>query len=255
LSEFYISYECVDGRRNTCKECMRSDKKNDTKRKLAREYAKQRRRSNPVTLMLKDARKRARKGNLLFTITKNDVKIPDICPILGVPLVVGNGMFGPSLDRINPKLGYVPNNIAVISKKANMIKNDATADEHLAVVRYMSTHDKKLSLKYQSNDKQLINKLYWGAKRRSRTLNVPCTLRKNDIKVPAICPILSIPIKRGVGIMTNNSPSLDRLDPTLGYTKENCSVISYRANRIKNDGDIKTHLRIAKYIKEFEQTV
>jgi hypothetical protein len=66
-------------------------------------------------------------------LTTDDFEIPEFCPILGIPLVVGIGR-GPapdsaSLDRINPALGYVPGNIQIISSRANTMKNDANADE------------------------------------------------------------------------------------------------------------------------------
>ena len=41
--------------------------------------------------------------------------------------------------------------------------------------------------------------------------------------------------ERGHGKPQDNSPSLDRLDPRKGYTKDNAWLISYRMNRIKND--------------------
>ena len=53
------------------------------------------------------------------------------CPILGVEFQVNQGKCGPqrqspSLDRINPKRGYVVDNIAVISYKANCMKQNET---------------------------------------------------------------------------------------------------------------------------------
>lgn len=35
----------------------------------------------------------------------------------------------PTIDRINPKLGYIKGNVWVISNKANRFKNDATLEE------------------------------------------------------------------------------------------------------------------------------
>ena len=43
----------------------------------------------------------------------------------------------PSLDRIDNSKGYVPGNIAVISMRANMIKNNATLAELKAIVAYI----------------------------------------------------------------------------------------------------------------------
>lgn len=54
------------------------------------------------------------------------------------------------------------------------------------------------------------------------------------------CPLLGIPLSwsvyRGnVAKALPNSPSLDRIDSTKGYTKDNVWVISYRANAIKHN--------------------
>ena len=57
--------------------------------------------------------------------------IPTHCPILGVPIeVLGEDRNrAASIDRLNPNLGYVPGNVAVISLRANRIKSDATIEE------------------------------------------------------------------------------------------------------------------------------
>ena len=80
------------------------------------------------------ARVRARKAGVPFEIQCEDVVIPSHCPVLGVLLQRGEGSGGfldasPSLDRIVPSKGYVRENIAVISHKANRIKTDATLEE------------------------------------------------------------------------------------------------------------------------------
>ena len=40
-----------------------------------------------------------------------------------------NNDLTPSIDRIDPKKGYVKDNIIVVSMRANRIKTDATVDE------------------------------------------------------------------------------------------------------------------------------
>jgi len=74
----------------------------------------------------------------------------------------------------------------------------------------------------------------------------------DDITIPSTCPILGIPIewKQGNGKASiANSPSLDRLDSTKGYTPDNVRVISYRANVIKNDGTAAEHRAIAAWME------
>jgi len=96
--------------------------------------------------MVYAARNRARMGGLECTITVDDIVIPETCPVLGIPLFarIGAGRSNrdqvensPSLDRIDNGKGYIPNNIAVISMRANMIKNNATLAELKAIVAYM----------------------------------------------------------------------------------------------------------------------
>jgi hypothetical protein len=60
------------------------------------------------------------------------LRVPTICPVLGIPLSVGpNGGHdaSPSVDRIDPEKGYVSGNMCVISMRANRIKNNASPEE------------------------------------------------------------------------------------------------------------------------------
>lgn len=80
------------------------------------------------------ARARARKKNIEFDITPDDIVIPEYCPLLGITLntnVDDCGMrdYSPSLDRINPHKGYMKGNIWVISYRANTIKSNAHPKE------------------------------------------------------------------------------------------------------------------------------
>jgi hypothetical protein len=80
------------------------------------------------------ALKRAQKFNLAFDLTTDYIQTlyVDICPVLGIELKYGGGErsdSSPSLDRINPKEGYVMNNVQILSAKANMMKSNATEEE------------------------------------------------------------------------------------------------------------------------------
>ena len=73
------------------------------------------------------------------------------------------------------------------------------------------------------------------AKRRARRKNIPFDLRLFDIHIPTTCPVLGIPIFVSGGVVTQNSPSIDRIVPCLGYVRGNVRVISFRANSLKQD--------------------
>lgn len=88
----------------------------------------------PEKYLHRVAKHRAKKRGVEFSITPADIRIPETCPVFGFPLVLGVGISGkpggnfnsPSLDRIDPSVGYVPGNVRVISHLANSMKRDAT---------------------------------------------------------------------------------------------------------------------------------
>lgn len=91
---------------------------------------------DPSTVLLGNAKTRAKRDGVLFSMTIDDVIVPEICPVLGIPITVGDGVTGdgsPSIDRIIPSRGYVHGNVWVISHKANTIKSDATPVELMLV--------------------------------------------------------------------------------------------------------------------------
>ena len=91
-------------------------------------------RDDPRYAMFHNAKHRAKKRGLPFTIVMDDLIIPELCPLLEIPLISSSDKRSPnnpSLDRINPDpvIGYVPGNIQVISSRANWLKADATLEE------------------------------------------------------------------------------------------------------------------------------
>lgn len=105
----------------------------ETAKAKQRAYCK----ANPEKVMWTQARIRANRKGLPFTIAVEDIQIPPTCPILGIELKSGGGRTGhsPSLDRLNSSKGYTPDNIWVISDRANRIKNDSTPDELILLAR------------------------------------------------------------------------------------------------------------------------
>ena len=75
--------------------------------------------------------------------------------------------------------------------------------------------------------------MFTGAKCRAKRDGLEFSIAKEDIQIPTHCPILGIPIKKNIGSgFHRDSPSLDRINNRLGYTKDNIRVISNRANQI-----------------------
>lgn len=92
--------------------------------------------------MVTRAKRRAKEGGYPCTITVDDVAAawaPDNrCPVFGFEFdLTGEDLQRtPSLDKINPELGYIPGNIVVVSYRANSIKQDSTLDELRVLLEY-----------------------------------------------------------------------------------------------------------------------
>lgn len=87
-------------------------------------------------------------------------------------------------------------------------------------------------------DKNPKNVALRQAKKRAALSGYPYAITEDDVNVPEFCPLLGIKISRGVGKLSDASPSLDKIRPELGYVPGNVWIISNRANRIKSDATV-----------------
>ena len=107
--------------------------------KCEKDRANKRYRVNPIPQLIFGFRNRAKKQNVPFNLTVEDMKdliknAADMCPALGVKMEIAklfanDSDYSPSFDRIDPKKGYIKSNIVIVSNRANRIKSDATVDE------------------------------------------------------------------------------------------------------------------------------
>ena len=72
--------------------------------------------------------------DIYFDLKIEDIpQIPKYCSILKIKIkenkISAPLDSSPSVDRINPKKGYIKENIRIISNRANRIKSDATLKE------------------------------------------------------------------------------------------------------------------------------
>jgi len=133
-----------------CKACARrrnatwhTDNASDRIPKIVANVKRQRLR-NPMSTLLNGARHRAKILGMEFTLALSDVPIPEFCPVLGIRLESGLGQGrpkwdrdrSPSLDRIDNDRGYTPDNVIVVSHKANRLKSNATVDDLVAVASF-----------------------------------------------------------------------------------------------------------------------
>src|ERR1700676_647553 len=72
---------------------------------------------NLAVAMLKNKEGQCRRNGTLFNLSEEDISpLPSLCPVFGMELCYSNKVIqenSPSLDRVNPDLGYVRGNVNV----------------------------------------------------------------------------------------------------------------------------------------------
>jgi len=142
-----------DGRHNACKECVNAKSRATTAadpekaKQILRRHMEKRRSTDPAKYLWKKARDRVKYeyGSREFTITPEDIIIPELCPYLGIPLNTGDPAAWASIDRIDSSKGYISENIQVISILANQMKNRATKEQLIAFAKgVLAVHSKEV---------------------------------------------------------------------------------------------------------------
>lgn len=118
--------------------------------------------------------------------------------------------------------------------------------------RYRKNHPEKVkqttkAYREKTKTTRWKNRILQSAKSRAKERNYEFDLTVKDFTVPDFCPVLGTPL-----LFTgsrDNRPSLDRLDNSKGYTKDNVRVISMRANRFKSDASLEELEKLVAYIK------
>lgn len=130
---------CRNGQALAC-----NNKRRDRDPELAKQKARDYKHENMAAAIFRNVRSRARKRNILFTITVSDVVVPRDCPCCGIEMKMRSGPAkqgavptSPSLDRFNPRLGYHPGNVVVICWRCNNLKRDASVQELEVIVNWM----------------------------------------------------------------------------------------------------------------------
>ena len=133
-------FSCVDKwdqtspRRDTCKRCSKNKREMDRRNRAWQE--------DLVGTLWKNSRCRAKSAGIEHTLSKEDIVIPEFCPVLGIKLHTEDRKAkyaAPSIDRIDNTKGYTPDNIVIVSVRANLLKRDATLTEMRALVKFYNT--------------------------------------------------------------------------------------------------------------------
>lgn len=93
--------------------------------------------------------------------------------------------------------------------------------------------------------------LHLSAKRRATSLGIPFDIDVADIVIPDKCPITGLVLEINQSGKTgpkDNSPTLDKIHPELGYVRGNIAVISFKANKWKSNMSKKDVETLLNYI-------
>lgn len=105
-----------------------------------RQYERNLRLKNRAMTMVNKARDRAKRKGIPFKLRPEDIEpLPTNCPVFGFELDyerTRSGYNSPTIDRVVNELGYVTNNVIIVSKKANTMKNDGTVQDILALYNF-----------------------------------------------------------------------------------------------------------------------
>ena len=101
-----------------------------------------------------------------------------------------------------------------------------------------------------------LNMLLNASKQRARNKNREHTITVEDIKTiyptDGCCPIFGMKLEFNTAGFRENSPSIDRIDSTKGYTPDNIQIISWKANRIKGYASIQELEMLLAYLTQGE---
>ena len=106
---------------------------------------------------------------------------------------------------------------------------------------------------YQPDIRTIYKNLKGSAKRRGIPFEIQLT-DLYELSFPVTCPVLGMPLRFNRGSVADDSFSIDRIDSAKGYTLDNIEVISYRANRLKNNATLDEIHMISQYYKNISNS-
>ena len=95
--------------------------------------------------------------------------------------------------------------------------------------------------------------MYHNSKQRAKNAGLEHTITVDDIIIPDYCPVLGLKLDVGDRKKHGNAPSIDRIENTKGYTKENIMIVSNRLNMLKNDATLDELIMMGKFYQDLKE--
>ena len=116
----------------------------------------------------------------------------------------------------------------------------------------LNFRSKKYNKKLKENDpvKYTCRQMSASAKKRAKALGLDCGVSTDFLIsiAPTKCPVFNVELKYGGGEKTKWSPSLDKIDPLKGYTKDNVQIVSNLANLMMSEASMDEQIMFAEWV-------
>lgn len=146
--------------------------------------------------------------------------------------------------------------------------NPKTAEQKLAIKEYNRRYQKEYYQNKKEDPTYKANNIKWTrkwnlehpqqyilsrCKASAKKLGLEFNLILDDIIIPELCPVFGLKLEHhiGKGKRHDNTISIDRVDNLKGYIKGNIAIISWKANKLKNNASIADLENIIIYMKSY----
>jgi hypothetical protein len=134
----------------------------------------------------------------------------------------------------------------------NIRQKKRRVEKKTLIQEYGKEYRKKNAANFEYRLQALLN----ASRARAKFKNREHTLTKQDLvdlyPTDGNCPIFGIKLEWNEKGFRENSPSIDRIDSTKGYTRDNVQIISWKANRIKGYASVEDLEILLSYLKQGE---
>lgn len=147
-------------------------------------------------------------------------------------------------EQIYELIKYYPNKL----KEIKYITDDVIKNLY---IEYGETIEIMNTFKSGRLNSNVRGKICSNAFGNSKDRNLERNITSEDVKLVKICPFLEVPLLYGSKTLEYNSASIDRIDSTKGYIKDNIQIISYLANCMKSNATTEQLIKFSKNVLKF----